>query len=426
MKAVVLAGTLIFAAMSSVAEPNFAPRLSDPVSLVTNGANPTVAFDAKTGARFVAWIRPSKSSFEVVVSRSRDDELGYGSPVVVSASDEGIVLSSVSPPQVAVDPRGEVYVLYERLVPTPYLKSGRGILRLSRSTDGGRSFAMPVDVVTAEGVETSAEMANMAIASDGTVVVAWLDYREAISRAALPEEQRPKVEPWLNSGQPKVEVRIARSTNGGVSFTPSVLIADTASERSRVSLTIAPDGTYYSAWRAKLSQFKGSYDSVRDIVISASRDGGVSWTSPVKVHDDRFKAGSCPEITHGIAVDSKGRVHVAWYTGTSVRPGIYYAVSSDQGKTFSAPLPLLAEGWVPYADVKLAVDGSDHVWITFEDRRDDRADQVVLAGIDPQGNPAHLGAWPGRAPDITSQAGKVTLVWTAAKGEIRTLQAASM
>ena len=424
MKRNVLAGTLILtlAVASPAAEPNFAPLISDPVSLAPNGANPTVAFDAKTGARLVAWIRPGTSSLEVVVSRSRDDGRDYGDPVVVSAGDAGIVSSVVSPAQVAVAPNGEIYVLYEHLVPSPYFERGRGIPRLARSTNGGHSFTTPVDVIAAEEVETGAEMADLAIASDGSVVVAWLDYRDAFERAKLPEGQRPKV--WLDRGRTTVEVRLARSTDGGASFAPSVLIAKTASESSRVKLAIAPDGTYFIAWRAKLNPYKGSYDSVRDVMISASSDRGVTWSTPVKVHDDRFKASRCPEITHGIGVDSKGRLHVAWYTGTSARPGIYYAVSADRGNTFSAPLPLLTDGWVPYADVKLAVDGSDHVWVTYEDRRDDRADQMVLAEIDPQGNPARLGQWPGRAPDIAAKAGAVMLVWTGAKGEIQTLQAA--
>lgn len=425
MKRAILGGTLILAVSNSAAEPNSAYHITRSVELATNGTDPTVAVDSRTGTRLVAWTRPGQSSLEVVVARSGDDEDRHVTPVVVSAGDTDIVSSGVSPAQVASGPKGQVYVLYERRVPTPDFERGRAILRLARSTDGGRSFRAPVDVLAADGSETSAETANLDVAPDGKVVVAWLDSRDSFARAKLPEDQRPKDVRWLDSDDPKVEVRVARSTDGGMSFTPSVSIATGASEHSRVSLTIGPDGEYYAAWRAKLSQFKGSYDSVRDIVVASSSDGGATWSTPVKVHDDRFKAGSCPEITHGIRADSKGRLHVAWYTGPSIRPGVYYAVSTDRGKSFSAPLVLLTDAWVPYADVKLAVDGSDRAWVAFEDRRDDRNEQVVLTRIDPRAVPTRLGSWPGHAPDVAARAGTVRLVWTGVKGEIQTMRASS-
>ncbi len=418
--ALLCALTLVVASTPAAESANTKPQILGP-----SGADPTVAVDARTGARYVAWTRPGKSSPEVVVARASDGGWDYSDPVVVSAGDTDIVSAAVSPAQVAVGSKGEVYVLYGRRVPSPYDERGRGIPRLARSTDGGQSFAPPVDVAAADGVETGAEMTNLAITPNGAVVVAWLDYRDPFARAKLPEDQRPEDIDYLDSDDPKVQVRLARSTDDGMSFGASVLIAEGASERSRVALAAAPDGTLYSAWRAKLDQFKGSYDAVRDVLVSASGDGGATWSAPVKVHDDRFKAGDCPEITLGIGADSKRRLHVAWYTGTSVRPGVYYAVSADRGKHFPKPLTLLTAAWVPYADVKLAVNGSDASWVVFEDRRNERGKRVTLIRIDAQGVQWRPQSWPGHAPDIAARAGAVTLTWTGAKGAIQALQAAS-
>ncbi|OQK16449.1 hypothetical protein AU255_00635 [Methyloprofundus sedimenti] len=398
---------------------------SKPIVLATDGANPTVALDVSTGIRYVAWIRQGKNSPEVVVVRS-NGERGYADPVVASLDDTDIVSATVNPAQVSVGPKGEVYVLYGRRVPSQYDERGRTIPRLVRSTDGGRSFSAPVDVAAADGVETSAEATHLVITPDGTVIVAWLDYRDAFARAKLPEDQRPEDKRYLNSDDPKVQLRLARSTDGGLSFGPSIMIAASASERSRVALAVGPDGVLYSAWRAKLDQFKGSYDAVRDVLVSASSDGGATWSSPVKVHDDRFKAGDCPEITLGIGVDSKGRLHVAWYTGTSVRPGVYYAVSADQGRHFSKPLALLTAAWVPYADVKLAVDGSDAAWIAFEDHRNEHGERVVMVRIDVQGLLSQPRSWLGHSPDIAAREGAATLVWAGPKGAIQALQADAM
>ncbi|MGH6829617.1 MAG: sialidase family protein [Methylocella sp.] len=392
-----------------------------PGILGSAGSDPTVAVNPETGARYAAWIKPGKDSKQVVMARS-DDGQNFTDAVVVSGGDTDIVSATVSPAQVAVGPKGEVYVLYERRIASRIFEGGRGIPRLARSSDGGRSFEAAVDVAAADGVETSAESPGLAVASNGAVIVAWLDHREAFARAKLPEDQRPEDKRWLDSDDPEVEVRLSRSTDGGRNFSPSVLVADGASERSRIALKFSPDGRLYGAWRAKLNQFKGSYDAVRDVLVAFSGDGGLSWSSSVKVHDDRFKVGDCPEITVGMDTDSEGRLHVAWYTGTGVRPGIYYAVSADHGLSFSKPLTLLTDSWVPYADVKLAVDGSDQAWVAFEDRRDESGERVVLTRIDPRGTPPQPRSWPGQAPDLAAHSDSVTLLWTAANGTVQALQ----
>lgn len=214
-------------------------------------------------------------------------------------------------------------------------------------------------------------------------------------------------------------MRVARAGARDLRFGPSVLVGDSASERSRISIVADVHGMLYTAWRSKLDQFKGSYDSVRDILVAVSTDGGTTWSKPVKVHDDRFKAGDCPEQTIGIGIDAKGRLQVAWYTGTGVRPGVYYAASDDRGKSFSKPLALLTDTWVPYADVKLAVDGDDAAWVAFEARRDDRAEQVTVVRIDRQGSVSSRKSWQGSAPDIAAQGKTAVVAWVGAGGEIQ-------
>ncbi len=219
-------------------------------------------------------------------------------------------------------------------------------------------------------------------------------------------------------------MRIARSTDGAEPFGPSVLIATDASERSRVALTRGPDGALYASWRSKLNQFKGSYDAVRDVLVSASPDGGATWSPPVKVHDDRFKSGDCPEIAHGIAAHhAKGRLHVAWYTGTGVAAGGYYAHSDDRGH-FSKPLALLTDAWVPYADVKLALHGRGNAWVAFEDRRDDRPEAVRLVRVDAGGVVSPPQSWPGTSPDLAAHGETAILVYADdAAGAVRLVRA---
>lgn len=391
--------------------------------ITESGSAPTAAFDAPSGTLYLAWVRPGKTMPEVVVARSEDGGRTLSEPVLASGSDTAIVTSSVNPPHVAVGPEGRVYVLYDRSVPSPHLEAGVGIPRLARSTDGGRTFAPAIDVAAADGVESSAAMTDLSIAADGPVSVAWLDYRAVLAWHKLPEYRRPEDVGWKNSDDAKIEVRIARSTDGGQPFGPSVLIATDASERSRVALTRGPDGALYASWRSKLNQLKGSYDAVRDVLVSASPDGGATWSQPVKVHDDRFKSGDCPEIAHGIAAHAKGRLHVGWYTGTGVAPGVYYANSDDRGQNFSKPLALLTDAWVPYADVKLALDGRGSAWVAFEDRRDDRSEAVRLVRIDASGVVSPPQSWPGTSPDLAAHGETAILVYADAAGAVRLVRA---
>lgn len=101
------------------------------------------------------------------------------------------------------------------------------------------------------------------------------------------------------------------------------------------------------------------------------------------------------------------------------KAGVYYAASDDRGKSFSKPLALLTDTWVPYADVKLAVDGDDAAWVAFEARRDDRAEQVTVVRIDRQGSVSSRKSWQGSAPDIAAQGKTAVVAWVGAGGEIQ-------
>ncbi|ATQ67304.1 MULTISPECIES: sialidase family protein [Methylosinus] len=421
---ILLAGAVAAAFFAGAAGPVLAEpiRVAEPIVVAPRGSDPSIALDRSSKEFFVAFVRPGAAA-EAVVARLPAQGGGALAPVVVSAGDADILSSAVDPARVAVGPKGEVYALYRRRVASEIVESGRGILRLARSMDGGRSFAAPVDVV-ADGVETSVGMADLAIAPDGAPLVAWLDSRDAFARARLPEDQRPKDVRYIDSDDPAVELRIARSPDGGASFAPSALVARGASERSHVALALGPDGAYHVSWRAKLNLFKGSYDSVRDVLTAASTDGGASWSSPIKVHDDRFKAGACPELTHGLGVDAKGRVHVAWYTGSGRKPGVFYAVA-EPGKGFSEPVTLLSAAWIPYADVKLAVDASGAAWVAYEDRREDASERVALVRLDAQGKAEPVGSWPGRSPDLAAREEEALLVWNSPAGDVRLVRATS-
>jgi hypothetical protein len=111
-----------------------------------------------------------------------------------------------------------------------------------------------------------------------------------------------------------------------------------------------------------------SKQQYRDIVVAKSTDGGLTFTQPVEAHKDKFLTNECVHAGAQMAIDSAERLHIAWYTDTKDSPGIYYAVSSDGGKTFSNPIQLLTSLQVGSTQARLAIDSKDNAFVVWENR----------------------------------------------------------
>jgi hypothetical protein len=388
-----------------------------------SGRNPTLAFDSHSGTVYLAWAQevraaPSDAAsapgkkhdpkLQVLLARSQDGGRHFGAPVVVSGPNDKVKSHTVSPAQVAVGQKGEVYVLYG-CEDADYARLGtrsRNLLRLARSDDGGRTFAEPVEVAseTVEGAIGSPGMINLFVAPDGSLYASWLDYRETFDYIRAHKALPPKGE------QPPTQLRVARSVDGGRSFEKSILVTKPVCGCCGTKVAQGTNGPLYASTRAAWPELKGSVDAVRDIVVAASNDHGKTWSDAVKTHDDRFKISGCPDVAPGLSVDSKGRLHAAWYTGTEKNPGIFYAVSTDQGRSFSVPVALLTDEWVPYADVKLVLDEKDNAWVAFEDRRGE-TDLIHLLRIAEDGHISRAVPWPGTIPDLTAAGDSVVIGW---------------
>lgn len=401
--------------------------VSDPMDLAQpGGRNPTVAVDPAKGAVYLAWAREVPGAaplatmrqrkrqdpvLEVLVARSDDGGGHFGAPVRVNAPQDKVNSSAVNPARVAVGGEGEVFVLYSRedqnfaLPGSPY--RGRMLSRLVRSNDGGRHFSEPVEIggEATEGAVTSLGMTNLFVAPDGALYASWLDTRETFAYI-LEHQKDPPSELYAS------QLRVARSTDGGRSFAKSALAAEPVCVCCGTKVAQGRGGPLYASTRSSWRELKGSVDAVRDIIVSASRDRGTSWSKAVKVHDDGFKISGCPDVTPGLSVDSKGRLHAAWYTGTERRPGVFHAVSSDQGETFSEPVALLTDEWLPYADVKLAIDVQDNAWVAFEDRRGE-TDLIQLVRIGADGSVSRAQPWPGTIPDVATIGDAAVITWSA-------------
>ncbi len=74
----------------------------------------------------------------------------------------------------------------------------------------------------------------------------------------------------------------------------------------------------------------------------------LSW----RVTFNQWKIRGCPEHGPAISISDNNRYYIAWFTQGSIRQGLFYAYSSDQGRHFSHPLSFgIPENMSGYPDI---------------------------------------------------------------------------
>lgn len=309
----------------------------------------------------------------VFLARSTDGGNSFEEPVLVSGED-GYAASGSTAPVSGFGPDGAVYVAYLSAPPSDVSKYGREIVMIARSDDG-RSFDAPIEIPHDEGITNSGGYHDLAVGPDGRVFVAWLDFRDIFNGLA---------DDYSTSS-----LRVTWSDDGARSFAPTVEVSKPACPCCAPRLQFGADGRVYLAWRDQWNQADGS-DPVRDPVVAWSDDRGETWSSAELVHRDGWHMPQCPHSGPGLAIDSAGRLHVAWFTGAEGRNGVYYAVAEAAGEAFSEPVALLEAEWAPVTPVRLAVDDQGNAYVAFTDARED-APRIVLNRIAPGGAVTPVG-----------------------------------
>lgn len=140
----------------------------------------------------------------------------------------------------------------------------------------------------------------------------------------------------------KGQVWVSSSDDAGQHFSPEVAVNTkpmkvSAGAEARPKIAIASNGNIYLSWTESLRKAYAGY-----VWFARSTDGGKHFDDPYIVHQDRA------EITHAfeaLQVAADGTITVAWVDKRDLvaakaagktyhGAGIYYAISTDQGKSF--------------------------------------------------------------------------------------------
>lgn len=262
----------------------------------------------------------------------------------------------------------------------------------------------------------SAGQRGLAIGSEGVAVAVWSDTREGKSNiylaktrdggrtfgsnvrvndvsgtaglfgatVALDRQNRAHVV-WFDNRDGDYDIYYAGESDRPDEFTPAIRINDDKDHpveadvfgddepagstgptfQTLPSLVVDQNGAIYVAWQ----DYRRNQ---ADIYFAKSTDGGKTFSRNLRVNDDIGRAG---QLYPSLAVGADGVLYLAWHDFRKGNQDIYFSRSTDGGKTFSRNIrvnddPETAGQFNP----SLAVDTKGTVYVAWHDLRDGNAD----------------------------------------------------
>ena len=308
-----------------------AARCDGPEFTCAIEAMPTFASD---GALWLAW----SSASRVFTARSADEGRSFTAPVEITRGAVKLDHSADTRPQIVVDRTGGVTVGYAVMTAVQF----QGKLFHAHSGDGGRAFSVPRQV---SANPAGQRFLSLALDPGGAVFAAWVDKRDLAAAKAVGREYAGAA------------VFAAWSHDGGVTFGTPITVREHTCECCRVAVDFAGAGRPVVLWR-------NLFGKARDHAVATFSSS--TTVGPVhRVSEDDWQIDACPHHGPTIAVAPDGRYHVAWFTASDTRKGLFYAHSSNGGATFSGLQPIGDPARQPARPQLLAV-GSD-LWLAWRE-----------------------------------------------------------
>jgi hypothetical protein len=382
-------------------------RSNSTPSIVSEGNVVAIAWGASTPA----------GATDVYTAVSRDGGRTFAAPVRVNDVDGDARLNGEQPPRVAM--RGNTLTV----VWTSKGANGTRLLQ-SRSADGGRTFAKSTPVPGGEAAGNRGWENAIADAS-GRVYAVWLDHRElaqqdgAVAMAHHDHTAAASAKPDGVAMAQKSKLYLG-ALDGGVA--PRAITGGVC-YCCKTALATAADGSVFAAWR---HVYPGN---IRDIAFTSSRDGGRTFSAPLRVSEDQWVLEGCPDDGPAMAVDAKNRVHIVWPTLITEKNAdeptiaLFYAMSSD-GRRFTPRKRLPTEGMPHHPQIAIGPDGSLTIaW--DEGANGKRRAAIAQTSADAAAASPMIRTLVGDAavyPVVAATAGATVVAWTSGASTASTIQ----
>ncbi len=256
---------------------------------------PRIALDSGQNLN-VVW-GDTLTSKRVVFTRSTDAGGTFSDLIEVSRS-----VGEAFEPEIAVSEDDAINVTWEDN------DSGNYAIMYARSSDSGATFSTPAQVSRGSG---NAREAHIASAGE-RVYIAWVEEIED-----------------------SVQAMIARSTDGGKTFSSPLNLTNNEGADIHKTVVVAQGNTVYVAYNNDESRSRQAY-------VIKSTNGGETFGDAVQLSNANRNRGRAHSVS--MALDSAGTLHTVWIDTSIVGDdeGLLYYSRSSNGRTFSASQLLLA------------------------------------------------------------------------------------
>lgn len=334
-----------------------------PIQVSETGQMPAVAVDDDSNVHVVFG-----QNYKIYHTVSADQGINFGTPAMVS-DDLGADWLHDNP---AIAAQGDdVYVCWE----TWRAGSAASNISFDASIDGN-GFGEDGTVNTVAGVLNGPPSVD--VDDDGTIAVAWQDDRSG------------------------THAYVARSTSQGNSFTAGVQV-DSSEGAHHPSVAIH-DGVCYVAYQTF------SFESGEGRLMCAVGSG--SSFTVTAVGDVPLSNGDVTTFLNDIAVHPCGKIFVVWQDSRNGNEGeIYFAASKDGGTTFSSDVRVNddppAESYNGHTHPAIAVGADTEVYVAWQDKR--TGQQPFFAAAPDRTPPAPVDNLQVTGSNTTT----ITVEWTA-------------
>lgn len=249
--------------------------LSDKNTLTVDNFGPDQ--DGKTGNVYACWSEDAPiANLAILVSRSTNAGQTWSKGQNVSGIDRTVIgcFVVVGPPEKQGDP-GVLYVFWLDF-------SGRGRIRMAKSTNGGQSFSLPRTVVNINEIPRifpNSAFRNLSLPwatvnpVDGRVYVSWADYHQTVSDEPCPPDEDAPADQVCDA-----DILVVKSTDQGTTWSkPARVNQDpigNGKDQFQQAVEVTPSGQLNAMWFDRRNDPQNFYI---DTFFARSNDGGKTW-----------------------------------------------------------------------------------------------------------------------------------------------------
>lgn len=301
---------------------------------------------------YVMWYDNITGSYEPYLVISTDDGTRFSRPINLSheagvsnnyAADEYGLLAGFS--QIAASGNNLYVIWYNN-------HTGNSQTFLTKSTDGGTSFSRPINLSQIAGIGSSKTLA----VNGDNVYVLWSKIAEGNDTFGPA--------PSLDT---KNQLLLTKSTDGGMTFSQSVIVADEDGFSGPPQLEASANNSVYVAWKqdtVEETETEGILKILSSrISLAKSTDGGSTFSQPVNIIESESSIDSDFNIA-----SSGNHVYAVWSMDAAQRgllseQLVFAAKSTDSGTTFNEVPIEIGNGRFP--DVAVSDDNNNWyvIWL---------------------------------------------------------------